>query len=626
MYRGGGKMKLIYIDQEQGKLFEIRLEKLDYIDEKELITDIREVDEKNKKIYSAMKEEMCFYRPIDDGEDFILEYFNHIYYFGDDDYNYKIGTRVSQTTARYDYEHKLRDMLKDIYKTGHERKGVIKCLRDDGKLYKHINFHYFKLEDRLVVIHDDQTEIYMYRDSTINDKDVGIAIYQDNKIVEVNERFTKFHSKTREELIGNSQDLEGIPQKFVETLLKEVDSIINQEKLTYKTPIESYDKDGNLKYYVHAEGSYITYDNMPAVQFKFKDLTEQEKTKRRNETNTDKNIRRTSTINELEQISKTFLSYAVYPDNYYVTDNFYDVIEDETREYPFKKGTIRDFIIGQDIKYYDKMIGSLSPSNHEVEFTTSIMTLKLNIKYIKHYFRRVYDKEGKAISYISSHQDITDEARYSNSLKKQIYEKNQIIMDKDMEIKEAHHTIKNNLNILLSLIRMQEHMQPDLEKILEDTKTHIKSISLMHEKLYQSDTLKDIELKEYIDSIVESLFDIYSSEIIYVSNVDNIVLNSHQAGTLGLIINELLNNTVKYAFPDNISGQVIIRITRIDKIIEVEYRDTGVGIPDTVDFKNPTSLGLTVIKNLTKQLDGKIAYSYDNGSCIKLMFPEKEVF
>ena len=619
-------MKLLYINQNQEKLFEIKLEKLDYLDDKDIIKDIHEFDEHYLKVIDSMKEEVCFYHPIDNGEDFYLEYFNHIYYFTDDDYNYAIGSRVSQTTGRFDYEHKFLDMLKDIYQTGCERRGIIKILRDDGKLFKYLHFHYYRLGEKLVVVHDDRTEVHMYRDNTLNDNDVGVAIFKGYTIVEVNDRFAKFHSKKRSELIGKPQDLTGVPSELVKRLEREATAIYNQEKISYKTPIEAYDEEGNLKYYVNSEGSYITYDNMPAVLFKFKDLTEQEKAKRLNETNPDKNVRHTTTINEIEGFSKTFISYGIFPDTFHVSNNFYDVIEDDSRNYPFNKETIRDFVIGGDIKYFDDMINSISQSSSEIEFTTSIMTLKLNIKYIRHNYKVIYDEEGKARYFISCHQDITDEVDYSNNLKKQIYEKNEEIKDKEIQVKEAHHTTKNNLNIILSLIRMQENTQPDIKKILEDTKTHIKSISIMHEKLYKSRTLEDIELKEYIDSIVNALFELYSSEIRYISQVDDIILNSQQAGTLGLIINELVNNTVKYAFPDDNPGEVIINIRRVDKIIEVEYKDTGVGIPESVDFDNPKTLGLTVIKNLTRQIDGKISYSYDEGTCIKLVFKEREAF
>lgn len=173
---------------------------------------------------------------------------------------------------------------------------------------------------------------------------------------------------------------------------------------------------------------------------------------------------------------------------------------------------------------------------------------------------------------------------------------------------------------------MEEHFKKDPYTIIDDTKTHIKAISLMHEKLYQSKTLKNIELKEYIDSIINSLLEIYSSKIRYVSKVDDISLNSKQAGTLGIMINEFVNNTVKYAFPDNNPGTIELKISRIDKNIEVEYHDTGVGLPDSVDFDNPSTLGLIVIQNLTKQLNGNINYIYDNGLKLKLEFTEAEEF
>ncbi len=617
-------MKIVYYDRNDGKLFEIKVNKLNYLDDKYIIKDTLQIDDDYKKLLTRLKEEIFIFKPLEDGKDFYLEYFNHMNYFDSDDFNFKIGSLLSHTIARNDKKHHILNMLKEIYTTGVERQGIVKYLTNEGKLFKSLDFRYFVMYNKLIVVHEDKTEVRMYRESILNDTDLGVAIYQDNHFVEVNENYAKYVSKTREQLLGEAQDLQGVPPEMARIVKREVSAINNQEKVSYKTPMVSYDPEGGIRYYINAEGSYITYDNMPAVLFKIKDLTEQERAKRLNETNVDKKIRLQSTIDDLAHYSKTFISYAIYPDRYGVSDNFYDIIEDDNRDYAFKKDTLREFIMGDDLEFYDSMIDSLSPSNPEVEFTTSMMTLKLNIKYIRHYFKRIYNEDGHARSYVSAHQDITEEAAYSTSLKKQIYEQNETIENKEIEIKEAHHTIKNNLNILLSLIRMQEHLNEDAEKIVEDTKTHLKSISVMHEKLYQSKTLKTIELKGYIDSIVESLFDIYSSEIKYISKVDNIPLNASQSGTLGLIINELINNTVKYAFPDDNPGNVEIKISRIDKQIEVEYRDSGIGIPDSVNFDNPETLGLIVIQNLTKQIDGTIKYTYDNGTRINLVFTERE--
>lgn len=620
-------MKVVYFNMDEEKLFDIKVNKLDSITEEDIVTGRSSAENDYKKLLDYVNEEIFIFAPLDDGKDFYLKYFNHVNYFNDEDNNFKIGTRLSRTIARNDKKGNLLKFVRNIYKTGKEEQGIVKYLNDDGKLIKYLHYHYFMMNEHLIVVHDDKSEIRMHRDSLLNDENLGIAIYQNNHFVEVNENYAKSVAKTREQLLGAAQDLRGVPKDVAKRVKENVAAINNQDVANYKTPMVSYDENGDIRYYINAEGSYIVYDNMPAVLFKIKDLTEQERAKRLNKSNDDSKVRNKSTLRELLKYSKTFITYAIYPDKYYVSDNFYDIIEDENRDYIFKEDTLREFVMSEDLKLYDEMIASLSPNNSEVEFVTSMMTLKFNIKYVKHFFKRIYDSEGQKISYFSAHQDITDEALYSNSLKKQIFEQNEVIKNKNIQIKEAHHTIKNNLNILISLIRMEEHYNKDPSQIVDETKSHLKSISVMHEKLYQSKNLKDLELKEFLDSIVESLFDIYASDIKYVSKIDNIILNSDQAGTLALIINELINNSVKYAFNEDDEDKVIsIKLSRLDKDIEVVYRDSGMGIPDDVNFHNPDTLGLIVIQNLTGQLDGTISYEYDNGTCIRLLFREKDVF
>ncbi len=619
-------MKIAYFTYDDEKLFEVNVYKLESIEDEYVVKDVPQIDEGTKEFLSNLGEEIFILLPYNDGEDFYLKYFNHLEYFKEGDNNFIIGALVSHTVGRKDEENNYLKMFQEVYKTGEKKTGIIKYMKDDGKLLKYLDFRYFMMGDKIVLIHEDKTEVNMYRDNTLNDEKLGVAILQDGKFVELNENYARYVHKTRDQMLGSEYSLKGMSPETRERVKKEIKLLSQQEKVSYKVPITSYNDDGSIRFFLNAEGSYITYDNRPAVLIKLKDLTQQEIAKNRIESSRDSKTQLKDTFESLAKNSKTIVSYGIYPDKFVVSDNFYDVIEDESRSFPFNTETVREFMLGEDLQLYDSMIDSLNPANPDVEFTTSIMTLKLNIKYIRHHIKRVYDLQGNAISYISSHQDITEEAAYANSLKKQIFEKNEIIKDKDVQIKEAHHNIKNSLNILLSLIRMEEHSHMPLEEIVDDTKTHLKSVSVMHEKIYKSENLVEIELKDYIDSIVESLFDIYSSKIQYISKVDDIKLNAKQAKSLGLIVNELINNTVKYAFPDGIPGKVEIRIGRIDKKIEVEYRDSGVGIPDSVDFDNPSSLGLTVIRNLTKQIDGEIEYVYDNGTCIKIVFTERESF
>lgn len=620
-------MKIVYYNRHDEKLFEIQIDKLDSVKDEDLIKDDNTpITDYHKKILNHLNEEIFLFKPINDGEDFSLEFFNYIDYV-EKDYNFKIGSLISQTFGHNDKENNLLNMLREVYTTGVEQHGIVKYLTNEGKLFKSLDFRYFMMDTLLAAIHEDKTEVRMYRESMLNNKDLGVAIYQNNRFVEVNEKYAKTVSKTREQLLGVEQDLRGVPEEMVEVIKKEIAAIARQEKRSYKMPMVSYDENGDIRYYINAEGSYITYDNMPALLFKIRDLTQQERAKRLNATNADKKIRVKSTIDELGQYSKTFIAYVIHPINKAgVSEHFYTTIEDDAKDYVFTKDSIRELTMGDDLDIYDSMISSLSPTNTDIEFTTSMMTLKLNVRYVRHYFKRIYDEEGNIRADVSVHHDITDEVSYYNSLKKQIYDKNEVIKNKDVQIKEAHHTIKNNLNILLSLIRMEELYNKESAEIIDDTKSHLKAISVMHENLYKSKNLEDIELKDYVDSIVESLFEIYSSDIKYISHVDDITLNADQAGTLGLILNELVNNTVKHAFPDNNFGSIQIKISRVDKILEVEYKDSGVGIPDTVDFENPTSLGLMLVRNLTEQLDGEVEYIYDNGACFKIEFKETESF
>ncbi|WP_298502605.1 sensor histidine kinase [uncultured Methanobrevibacter sp.] len=618
---------MAYFTYDDEKLFEIKVDKLEYIEDECLIKDVPQMDDEQIEFLSNLGEEIFILLPYNDGEDFYLKYINHLEYFNHWDNNLKIGSLISHTYGHNDEENNLLKMFQEVYRTGEKKTGILKYLNDEGKLLKYLDFRYFRAGDEIVSIHEDMTEVKMYRDHTLNDEDLGVAIVQDGKFVDLNENYARYVHKTREQMLGSEYSFGGMLPEVGEIIKREIGLISRQKKVLYKAPIASYNNDGSIKFFINGEISYITYDNRRAALIKIKDLTQQEIAKNRIESSQDSKTQLKYTFESLAENSKTIVSYGKYSeDKFIVSDNFYDVIEDESRSFPFNTQTVREFMLGEDLELYDSMIDSLSPANPDVEFTTSIMTLKLNIKYIRHHIKRIYDSQGNAESYVSSHQDITDEASYVNSLKKQIFKKNEIIKDKDIQIKEAHHNIKNSLNILLSLIRMEEHSHMPLEEIVDDTKTHLKSVSVMHEKIYQSENLVEINLKEYIDSIVESLFDIYSSKIHYISKVEDIKLNSKQAKSLGLIVNELINNTVKYAFPDGNPGNVEIRIGRLDKKIEVEYRDSGVGIPDSVDFDNPTSLGLTVIQNLTKQIDGEIGYTYDNGTYIKIVFTESDSF
>lgn len=200
--------------------------------------------------------------------------------------------------------------------------------------------------------------------------------------------------------------------------------------------------------------------------------------------------------------------------------------------------------------------------------------------------------------------------------------------EKELLLRELHHRVKNNLQIISSLINLQSKGikdQGDLE-IFRESQSRVKSMAIIHEKLYQSSDLSNINFKDYIQSLVRYLVSYYSSEMIEIElDVDeDQILNMDTAVPCGLIINELVINSLKHGFKDK-SGKISIKLTSNDDTpacYTLIVSDNGIGLPPEVDIKNPKKLGLQLVVSLTKQLDGKIDLETDGGTKFIIKFRE----
>jgi two-component sensor histidine kinase len=184
--------------------------------------------------------------------------------------------------------------------------------------------------------------------------------------------------------------------------------------------------------------------------------------------------------------------------------------------------------------------------------------------------------------------------------------------EKEVLLKEVHHRVKNNLNVIISLLSLQSKSfnDPKVIEVFENSKNRIYSIALVHEQLYQSKTFSKINFSNYIRQLVSGLF--YScsdstAPIQLTFEVDEIYLNIETAVPCGMIINELVTNAIKYAFPDHRSGEIKITL-KADKLqkIYLTIQDNGIGFPPEFDWQNSPSLGLTLVRLLIKQLDGSV--------------------
>ncbi|XGV99678.1 MAG: sensor histidine kinase [Leptolyngbya sp. BL-A-14] len=195
--------------------------------------------------------------------------------------------------------------------------------------------------------------------------------------------------------------------------------------------------------------------------------------------------------------------------------------------------------------------------------------------------------------------------------------------EKTVLLKEIHHRVKNNLQIVYSLLRLQYRRIKDKQAaaILLESQNRIKSIALVHEKLYRSEDLAHINLSHYIPNLAASLFSSYNinaNTITLKTNVEDVSLDIDMAIPCGLIINELVSNALKYAFTDQ-AGEITIDLQReSQQTIMLTVRDNGIGLPADLELAQANSLGLKLVKDLVNQLEGTIELHRDRGTEFKV--------
>ncbi len=203
------------------------------------------------------------------------------------------------------------------------------------------------------------------------------------------------------------------------------------------------------------------------------------------------------------------------------------------------------------------------------------------------------------------------------------------IKEKETLFKELQHRVKNNMQVISSLIGMQSQTVADeaTQRVLKNTQERIKSMMLIYEHLYRSTDLVNIEMRHYITDLVNKLMDSYSvGPMTFRTPIDvcELYVTADIAIPCGLIVNEVISNSLKYAFPGEKEGQIHIIIRQIDGLIEMTLGDNGVGMPDNASFDGTKSLGMLLIQTLAEdQLGGKMELSRANGTEYRITFPFK---
>lgn len=218
-------------------------------------------------------------------------------------------------------------------------------------------------------------------------------------------------------------------------------------------------------------------------------------------------------------------------------------------------------------------------------------------------------------------QEIADRKRAEEQIKTALEEKRVLLQ-------ELYHRTKNNLAVVSSMLSIQADMirDPQVQQIFHDTQHRIKAMALVHQMLYRSESLSRIHMGEYIQDLGEQLLLSYgmADKVSLLVEIDDIYFLIDTAIPCGMIFNELLSNAMKYAFPEDMTGEIRIKIDRTAQgMIEMDVRDNGVGMAEDFDFRSEKTFGVQNVVSLVEhQLRGTISFGANNGVRCVIRFEE----
>jgi len=231
----------------------------------------------------------------------------------------------------------------------------------------------------------------------------------------------------------------------------------------------------------------------------------------------------------------------------------------------------------------------------------------------------IKDSKGQPIGFRGIIRDITERKLAEEKIKASLEEK-------EVMLREIHHRVKNNMQIMSSLLRLQSGKIKDKKtlEIFKTSQSRIRSMAFIHESLYQSEDLARIDFSDYTSRVTTHLFSLYgtrTAHINYKVEVKDVFLDINTAIPCGLIINELVTNSLKHAFPDDRRGEMLVKM-RVDKRGKhtLIVKDTGIGFPERLDFRETETLGMQLVTDLAIQVGGSIKLNREGGTAFTIVF------
>ena len=497
--------------------------------------------------------------------------------------NRKVSVAITGTMIEYGDKKVLQGIFRDIS----ARKKRDKALRESEEKYKTL----FE-----------------------SDPNYTILISPDGELLDVNTAAEQISGMSKEELVGKRfNELKIFPEDGLE-LHGEMfaQTLKHGTNVPYRARI--VDKNGKIRWVLNQSTAIIRDNKLDYVLVIGQDITEYQKAEDALK-KSEENLRfLTDNMNDVigQMDAEGIITY--------FSPSLKQLTGYEPQELVGKKST--DYIHPED---QETILNALKEGIiNKKPITIEYRTKKSDGGYIwmEASGKAVNGPDGNFKSAVFVVRDISDRKKADNALKESLNEK-------EVLLREIHHRVKNNMQIISSLLNLQIQFEDteEIANVLKESQGRIKTMAMVHEKLYQSDSLSKINFQDYLANLVSNIFYSYGvkSDIINLEmEIDDFNIGIDTAIPLGLIVNELVTNSVKYAFPDGRKGilKVIFRSENHNHLLIIS--DDGVGIPADIEPEKTESLGLQLVNSLNSQIDGEIELERSKGTEFRIKFRELE--
>lgn len=528
-------------------------------------------------------------------KDLIGTRFTHVF-------NEKLAKNVLKSIQKVYREDERIDLLLEIYD---EEENII--------LYEIIFF--IKVDNSVAMFSQDNTKFEQLKRQEeklyYTNKEGLLTLNSDFKLLRVNDAFFKILTYTREEFksvgqFDNSKDyIEALSSLNLNAnkIFEEYLEIINHNKFFSELEMSFIDKNGKNKYL----RIYITptiYNGEFAIQSSIRDITEIKEKE-------DRALHLDETLFSFENLTTAALSYEENGEINW-SPGIYKILEIEPLN-DDNKNLLSEFVIEEDKNILENNINSFSKEDLDKDFVIRVKTGKGIIKYLHILLNQTYDDNNLGIR-IGFYQDVTKLYEYEKQME-------ETLKTKEFLLSEVHDRVKNNLQLILSLLNLELRYHPDKpEEAVKNTRDRIQNMVLVLELIYKSED-ENVDIESYITNRLNDLFKEYNADNITLhQNIENFRIEMDNAIPIGLIGGELARNAIKYAFPNGEKGNFYVKYFYHDSKSVFCCYDDGVGMPKDFDLEASQNLSFIIVKSLVAQLNGTICeLDLDKGFGVKII-------